>query len=77
MGIKNDLQCKKSLLLPSYFCSIFYKCCIYQKKISYIEFSFTILQKALNAIYNLYYEDWDLITKLWSESTNLNTPFEE
>ena len=67
MGIINDLQCKKSTLLPSYFCCIFISVVFKKKKKSYIEFSFTLLQKALNAIYNLYYDDWDLITKLWSE----------
>ena len=34
-----------------------------------------LLQNAVIAFYNLYYDIWDLITKFWPGSTKWNTPF--
>ena len=34
-----------------------------------------LLQNAINSYYNLYYDYWDLITKIWHGSTKWNPPF--
>ena len=34
-----------------------------------------LLQNAINSYFNLYYDYWDLITKIWPGSTKWNPPF--
>ena len=77
MCIKNDLQKKKYNILCERKNNLKYLKVTKKSSLIffYIEILIFLLQNAINTFYRLYYDYWDLITKIWPGSLRWNNSF--
>ena len=77
MCIKNDLQKKKYNILCERKNNLKYLKVTKKSSLNffYIKIFFFFLQNVINIFFILYYDYWDLITKIWPGSLKLNTSF--